>query len=533
MTPLAKRATLLFALAATIPVLLATVVWLGLNRMGTSSTAEQAGLAMRSIEALDARRSATVERLCRDDLAMDRLLEERAGELESDLDYDRLFGAAASAGGLDVLWVVDTANAAIVARGHRKRILDDGSVLLGVAQPAAERPVALLLGPSEEQRFVVRGCTIARSGSRLSVVGGHRVSSLRRIDEEHVRVVGSRIEGDVVLAKLDDPDGATQAAAVWRSGIAGGQLPWLLWIACVLALAAGLALLFGGYLSRWLQSSADELAEAATRVGRGDFETTLRDDTRAAFPATATAFARMTRELRDAQVQLRQTERVAAWKDIARSLAHELKNPLSPIRLSIETLRKAHARSHEEFEAVFDESTRTILEEVERLRHIVDEFSEFARLPAPTLRRVDLRDVISQAVTLHGRGTVSLEWSRPDFAVVADVDPDQMMQVLHNVIRNASEAALEAHPESGARVILMLERNGTDVTIHIDDNGPGIPEQHREAIFDPYFTTKKSGTGLGLSISHRILAEHGGQLTATPTPNGTRVTLHLNAPEGA
>ena len=115
--------------------------------------------------------------------------------------------------------------------------------------------------------------------------------------------------------------------------------------------------------------------------------------------------------------------------------------------------------------------------------------------------RIDLRDIIAQAVMLHGRGPVSLEWSQPDFAVVADVDPDQMMQVLHNVIRNASEAAIEAHPESGARVVVMLERDGRDVAIHIDDNGPGITEQHREAIFDPYFTTRRPGEAMGLGLA--------------------------------
>ena len=143
-----------------------------------------------------------------------------------------------------------------------------------------------------------------------------------------------------MLAELADAEGAVQALAVWRPAIDRRAPPLLLWIACVAVLVVGLALLFGGYLNRWLQSSVDELTAAATRVGRGDFDTTLRDDSGGAFPATATAFNRMTRDLRDARAELRRTERVAAWQEIAKSLAHELKNPLSPIRLSIETLRK-------------------------------------------------------------------------------------------------------------------------------------------------------------------------------------------------
>lgn len=527
MTPFAKRATLLFALAATVPIALATLVWLGFSQAGVRSSSVDSELAKKSLEELGARRSATVEGLCRDDLAMDRLLEDRGRGIASDVDYDRLFGAAAASGGLDALWVVDLADATILARGHRKTLLRDGSTLMPLVVPGGKRPVAFVVGPNDNQKFLVRVCTIRRSGARLSVIGGHRLSTLRRLDEQHIVLTGAPRTGDSTLVELEDPEGVVQGTVVWRSGVDGRPLPWLLWVACVLALALGLALLFGGYLGRWLQSSADELAVAATRVGRGDFETTLRDDTKVAFPATATAFDAMTRELRDAQVQLRQTERVAAWKDIARSLAHELKNPLSPIRLSIETLRKAHARSHEEFDAVFEESTKTILEEVERLRHIVDEFSEFARLPAPTLRRVDLRETVRQAVALRSGGAVQITLSMPGAPLMAEVDPEQMTQVLHNVIQNACEAALESHPDSGAEVEVTLERSAKDIVIHVDDNGPGIPDGHAGAIFDPYFTTKKEGTGLGLAISHRILTEHGGTLRATPIPQGTRLTLHL------
>lgn len=532
MTPFAKRATVLFVLAATIPIVLATLVWLGFSKLGSEPRAVDAALAGKSLEELDARRLATVRRLCRDDLAMDRLLDERGQGAESDVDYNRLFGAAADAGGLDALWVVDSADASIVARGHRKSLLKDGTGLVGLVKEGESRPVALFVGPNDNQRFVVRSCSIARSGARLHVIGGHKVSSLRRLDEEHVRIAGEPREGDVPLFELIDPEGVVQATVVWRSGVDRGGLPWLLWIACVLALAAGLALVFGGYLSRWFQSSADELAEAATRIGRGDFETTLRDDTRVAFPATATAFDNMTRELRDARAQLRQTERVAAWKDIARSLAHELKNPLSPIRLSIETLRKAHARSHDDFDALFDESTKTILDEVDRLRHIVDEFTRFARLPAPVLRQGDLRETVSQAAALPREGRVELELNLPSVPVPAEYDPEQITQVLYNLIQNACDASLEAHPESGARVTITLEHRSPDIAVHIDDNGPGIPPEHADAIFDPYFTTKKGGTGLGLAISHRILTEHGGHLTATPTAKGTRLTLHLRDTQG-
>jgi nitrogen fixation/metabolism regulation signal transduction histidine kinase len=303
-----------------------------------------------------------------------------------------------------------------------------------------------------------------------------------------------------------------------------------LWIACVAILALGLALIFGGYLNRWLQSSVDELTEAATKVGRGDFDTTLRDGPGGAFPATATAFNRMTRDLRDAREQLRQTERIAAWQEIAKSLAHELKNPLSPIRLSIETLRKARERSHEEFDSLFDESTRTVLQEVERLRNIVDEFSRFARLPAPERKRTDLRDVVAQAASLHAEGEAPVTANLPESSVNALVDSDQITQVLHNLLQNARDAAREAHPSGGGAVRLSLQEKTGTVYIRVEDNGVGIPADQAEVIFEPYYTRKEGGTGLGLAITQRIVTEHGGRIDVESRSGRTVFTVVL--PQG-
>jgi nitrogen fixation/metabolism regulation signal transduction histidine kinase len=295
----------------------------------------------------------------------------------------------------------------------------------------------------------------------------------------------------------------------------------------VAVLALGLALMFGGYLNRWLQASVDELTEAATRVGRGDFTTTVRDRPNAAFPATATAFNRMTRDLRDARERLRQTERIAAWQDIAKSLAHELKNPLSPIRLSIETLRKAHERSHDDFDALFEDSTKTILQEVERLRSIVDEFSRFARLPAPKLERTDLREVVAQAASLHAKGEAPVTAALPGSPVDANVDADQITQVLHNLLQNARDAARDAHPGGGARVRLELEASADTVYIRVEDNGAGIPADQTGAIFEPYYTRKEGGTGLGLAITQRIVSEHGGRIDVDSERGRTTFTVVL------
>jgi nitrogen fixation/metabolism regulation signal transduction histidine kinase len=300
-----------------------------------------------------------------------------------------------------------------------------------------------------------------------------------------------------------------------------------LWIASVTVLALGLALIFGGYLNRWLQSSVDELTEAATRVGRGDFDTTLRDSPGGAFPATATAFNRMTHDLKDAREQLRRTERVAAWQEIAKSLAHELKNPLSPIRLSIETLRRARERSHEEFDAMFDESTKTILQEVERLRNIVDEFSRFARLPAPRLKKADLREIVAQAASLHADGKAPVKANLPPLPVESFVDADQITQVLHNLLQNARDAARDAHPAGGATVGVSIEERTGTIYIRVEDNGAGIPAAQAEAIFEPYYTRKEGGTGLGLAITQRIITEHGGRIDVESRAGRTVFTVVL------
>ena len=527
MTPFATRVVVLFALAATIPAALTAVVWLTVSGSGAGVTASEARLAQGRIGELGAQRDAAVARLCRDDLAIDALLAQRAAETREELDYARLFGGMMEAAGLDALWLIDSTNAEVVATGHRKRLLGrDGSELIRRAREAGDRDFALLLGSQEHQRFLVRACSIARGGAGLTVVGGHRFSKLRSLDPDQIVVSGEASDSDVVLAELIDSEGVSQGVVVWRARLDRRAPPLLLWIACVAILSIGLALLFGGYLNRWLQSSAEELTEAATRVGRGDFDTTLRDSPSGAFPATATAFNRMTRDLRDARAQLRQTERVAAWQEIAKSLAHELKNPLSPIRLSIETLRKAHARSHEEFDALFDESTKTILQEVERLRNIVDEFSRFARLPSPRLRKTDLRETVSQAASLHKEGATAVAVRVPEQPVEAFVDPDQMTQVLHNLLQNARDAASEAHPDGGGLVALELEQRSGSVYIRVEDNGAGVAERS-EAIFEPYYTRKEGGTGLGLAITQRIVAEHGGRIDLESQSGRTVFTVVL------
>ena len=529
MNQFGTRVVVLFALAAIIPVALTAIVWLVVSQWGADTGTGEAEMARRQLADLDAQREVAVKRLCRDDLAVDTLLDDRSKERPPSLDYDRLVRGSMEAAGLEALWVLDSLSGQVLAAGHEHRALgNDGAELTQLARSAGDRAYVLLLGEQEHQRFLVRSCSISRGGARVTIVGGHRFSGLRSLEPEQLVITAEAGNRDEPVAELVDTEGAAQSVIVWRPTIDRRGPPLLLWIACVAFLALGLALIFGGYLNRWLQSSVDELTEAATRVGRGDFETTLRDSPGGvAFPATATAFNRMTRDLRDAREQLRQTERIAAWQEIAKSLAHELKNPLSPIRLSIETLRKAHDRSHEDFDALFDESTKTILQEVERLRNIVDEFSRFARLPAPQLKKTDLREVVAQAASLHAEGEAPVKATLPGAPIEALVDADQITQVLHNLLQNARDAAAEAHPAGGAAVGLTLHEKNGAAYIRIEDNGAGISADQIEAIFEPYYTRKEGGTGLGLAITQRIVTEHGGRIDVESHTGRTVFTVVL------
>lgn len=527
MNRLATRVVVLFALVAAFPVALTAIVWLGVSSWGLDASSEEAELTRAWLGELDQQRETAVNRFCRDDLVLDRLLDARTKNVRSDLDYDRLFRGSMEAAGLEALWILDSMSGEVIATGHSRRIVgNDGAVLNAQAREAGDGAFLLALGDQEHQKFLVRSCSIERGGSRVTVIGGHRLSQLRSLDPEQLVVVGEAGPRDVIVTDLTDAEGVRRGALVWRPSVDRRAPPLILWIGSVAVLALGLALLFGGYLNRWLRSSMDELTEAATRIGRGDFDTTLRDDVSGAFPATATAFNQMTRDLRNAREQLRQTERVAAWQEIAKSLAHELKNPLSPIRLSIETLRKAHRRSHADFDALFDESTQTILQEVDRLRSIVDEFSRFARLPPPRRAKTDLREVLRQAASLHGEGDVRVATKLPETKVEAWVDPDQITQVLHNLLQNARDASAAAHPEGG-RVELSLEETANTVYLRVQDDGAGIPGADLQSIFEPYYTRKQGGTGLGLAITHRIVTEHGGRIEVESKPGRTVFTVVL------
>lgn len=218
-------------------------------------------------------------------------------------------------------------------------------------------------------------------------------------------------------------------------------------------------------------------------------------------------------------------QRMAAWGDVARRIAHEIKNPLTPIQLSAERIKRKFSRHLNEDNAdSLAQLTEVIVRQTNDLRRIVDEFSKFARMPEPERRPEDLRQLVQDAVLLQqaGQPDVTITADLPEGAVLADLDATMISQALTNLIKNAGEA-IESYnqktPEApiGGRINITMCGEGRSVVIRIMDNGTGLPED-RTRLFEPYVTTRSEGTGLGLPIVKKIIEEHGGTLSLEDAP---------------
>lgn len=222
-------------------------------------------------------------------------------------------------------------------------------------------------------------------------------------------------------------------------------------------------------------------------------------------------------------------QRTSAWADVARRIAHEIKNPLTPIQLSAERLRRKYGKVIVEDKQVFEQCTDTIVRQVEDIRRMVDEFSRFARMPKPVMVQEDVADTVRQAVFLMrvGHADIDITADIPDGPMPACFDRRLISQALTNIIKNATEAIAAVPPgeiERG-RIHVTTARDGDDIVIDVIDNGIGLPKENRRRLLEPYVTTREKGTGLGLAIVGKILEEHGGRIelhdAAEHTP-GTR-----------
>ncbi len=372
-------------------------------------------------------------------------------------------------------------------------------------------------------------CARSSNGVTIGLVGARKISAiLERVGLAYgvELVVGkadapAKNDGDVVVRAIDmrDVEGLTVTAKVPRDRLRQALSRLDRAILGAGALAVGLALVMAFVLARSLSRPLVELAHETREVvggaprivvGRGGRE----------IVQLAKAFNGTIEELVAMRQRLAVSERIAAQREVARQIAHEIKNPLAPIRAAMETLRRLRARDDPAFDEYFEEATATVLEEVHRIANIVTEFTKFARLPPPNPEPVDLVSVAKGVVTLHARSMEATgPQTGPRVELVSDpglpqvcADRDQIVQVLTNLVQNGLDAAAASRPDP--RVVVTvgpLEKER--VRIVVRDNGPGVTDEMMPRLFTPYATTKEKGTGLGLAIVQRIVFEHGGDIS--------------------
>jgi nitrogen fixation/metabolism regulation signal transduction histidine kinase len=291
-----------------------------------------------------------------------------------------------------------------------------------------------------------------------------------------------------------------------------------------------LAILLSSWAAARVTRPVEQLAHAAQEVAEGNWNArvdVMGDDE---LGQLADSFNRMTTELLGQKERLMQAERVAAWRELARRLAHELKNPLFPLQLTVENLVRARQQTPEQFEEVFRESSRTLLAEIANLKGIVGRFSEFSKMPQPKLQRVQVNEVIRGVVQLFqaqleapGRAKISCELQLDPHLETVAADAELLHRAISNLVLNAMDAMLE-----GGTLSLRTRNEGSNVVIEVADTGAGLTAEECERIFTPYYTSKAHGTGLGLAIVQSVVSDHGGRIHVKSAPGrGTTFVIEL------
>jgi two-component system nitrogen regulation sensor histidine kinase NtrY len=289
-------------------------------------------------------------------------------------------------------------------------------------------------------------------------------------------------------------------------------------------------------LSSWAAARATrpvvELARAAREVTAGNWNTKVEVSGNDEMAELATSFNRMTAELLTQKERLVQAERVAAWRELARRLAHELKNPLFPLQLTVENLVRARDSGPEQFDEVFRESATTLLSELSNLKGIVGRFSEFSKMPHPQLQAVQVNEVVRGVSQLFqaqlqapGRAPITCKLELDESLTPIAADPELLHRALSNLLLNA----MDAMPQGGA---MTLRTRGDDAKaiIEVSDTGSGLTPEECDRIFTPYYTSKRHGTGLGLAIVQSVVSDHGGRISVHSEP-GHGATFLIELPQ--
>jgi two-component system nitrogen regulation sensor histidine kinase NtrY len=291
-----------------------------------------------------------------------------------------------------------------------------------------------------------------------------------------------------------------------------------------------LAIVFSLWIAARVSRPIEQLAHAAEEVAGGNWDARAPERGRDEIGMLARSFNHMTAQLATQRDQLVQSERVAAWRELARRLAHELKNPLFPLQLTVENLTRARALPEAEFDEVFRESTATLSAEIANLKTIIGRFSDFSKMPKPELERVDARDVLERVRSLY-EGVASRE-AKIDFEMKIASGPMPLMvdpELLHRALSNLVLNAMDAMP-NGGKLTLGAQPAEDKIEIRVSDTGEGLTQEECERLFTPYYTTKTHGTGLGLAIVQSVVADHGGAI-AVEGRTGSGATFIITLPK--
>lgn len=298
-------------------------------------------------------------------------------------------------------------------------------------------------------------------------------------------------------------------------------------VIALLGTALGLAL--SSVIAAHITRPVKELADAATQIGGGNWQVHVQPVSHDEIGQLAQAFNQMTQELIAQKERLVQTERVAAWRELARRLAHELKNPLFPLQLTVENLLRAREVSPEQFDEVFRESTATLLAEIANLKTIIGRFSDFSKMPAPQPQPVDLNEMV-RGVTQLFQAQFQRQNGRIDSVLELNpvpplsADPVLLRRVIENLVLNA----IDAMPHGG-RLTFRTTTADRFAVFELSDTGAGLTSEECERLFTPYYTSKQHGTGLGLAIVQSVISDHKGRITvSSKKEEGT--TFHIELP---
>ena len=387
--------------------------------------------------------------------------------------------------------------------------------------PSPPPPEAFLLRVSESAMPV---STIQSAPDGDHILGG---TAVRMAGEVALLVVVDTLIPAPLVLKMEKVRVATDEyhqLAAFKTPIKGSYLLSFSIIVLVIIFAA---VWFGVYLARSITGPIHALAEGTQAVAQGNLDVRIDAQATDELGLLVDSFNRMTADLKRSREALIRAEKIATWQEVARQMAHEIKNPLTPIQLSTERLRKKYFDRAADFDQIFDDATRTVINEVQGLKNLVDAFSQFARMPLPSLARQKIDPMIEEVIALYRTGykdvqlSARLDPATPPLAL----DSDQIKRVFVNLFDNAIAAmASRGHLEVTSRVDGAARR----VFVLVSDDGAGVAPGDFDRLFLPDFSRKKSGSGLGLAIVYRTMRDHNGQISAAPrAPCGTTFTLEF------